>query len=505
MQYDVAIVGLGAMGSACAYAFAKRGARVIAFDRLSPPHMDGSTHGHTRIIREAYYEHPLYVPLVRRSYELWAELERETGQTLWMKTGGLWVGSEAGPLVRGALESARTHNIAHDLLDAAALNRRFPAYHARPDWVGLFEHRAGMLFPEKCVTAFLTGAAKRGASLRANEGVVKWSTSAQGVTVSTQSGSYDAKQLVVAAGAWLPGLTEHLGVRLPLEIERQMSHWFTPRSADAKYGAPQTPVALFEMPEGDMFLTMADEGHGVKCGKHHSGLPTSPDAVDRSVSDTENAQARAILDEVMPGAGGALRDARVCLYTNTPDRHFIIDWAPGGRTLVVSPCSGHGFKFASAIGEIAAQLALDGHSPCHAFAEVGLRASEALPNCPRSHAANPDAPGRSFSGRERTRDERFTITARASARGGQGGVREAHGRGPGSQKERTSAQASAATPEDGKRAAPTTGVTVRALRARCGSGCRAGRHGGGATRGEGSEECQTEGESEGQGEAQGQG
>ena len=362
MRYDVAIVGLGAMGSACAHAFAKRGASVIAFDQLAPPHSMGSTHGHTRIIREAYYEHPLYVPLVRRAYDLWADLERESGQTLWMKTGGLWVGSESGPLVAGALESARTHNIAHDLLDAAELNLRFPAYHARPEWVGLLEHRAGTLFPEKCIEAFLSVARNHGAALRTSEAVTGWTSSSSGVVVTTATGRYEADRVIVAAGAWLPGLTEHLGVRLPLEIERQMSHWFTPRSPDAKYRATQTPVALFEMPGGDMFLTMADEGHGVKCGKHHSGSPTTPDAVNRVVSDAENAEAREILDEVMPGAGGTLRDARVCLYTNTPDRHFIIDWAPGGRALVLSPCSGHGFKFASAIGEIAAEMALDGRS-----------------------------------------------------------------------------------------------------------------------------------------------
>jgi sarcosine oxidase len=362
MKYDIAIVGLGAMGSACAHAFAKRGARVIAFDRSSPPHTDGSTHGHTRIIREAYYEHPLYVPLVRRAYDLWADLEREFGQTLWVKTGGLWVGTETGPLVSGALESARIHNIAHDLLDAAALNHRFPAYHARPEWVGLLEHRAGTLFPEKCIEAFLAVARNHGAALRTSEAVTGWTTSASGVTVVTASGRYEADRMIVAAGAWLPGLTEKLGIRLPLEIERQISHWFTPTSTHDKYRAPQTPVALFEMPDGEVFLTMADQGHGVKCGKHHSGLPTSPDAVNRVVSDAENAGAREILDVVMPGAGGRLRDARVCLYTNTPDRHFIIDWAPGGRTLVLSPCSGHGFKFASAIGEIAAQLALDGRS-----------------------------------------------------------------------------------------------------------------------------------------------
>ena len=347
------------MGSACARALAKRGAAVVGFDRLPTQHSGGSTHGHTRIIREAYYEHPLYVPLVRRAYELWSELEREVDEVLFLQTGGLWVGPEKGELVQGALESARSHAIAHDVLDAPEIARRFPAYRARPEWVGLLEHRAGMLFPEKCVTALLESAKYYGASLSMGDPVVSWSANASGVAVQTHNGRFHADRLIVAAGAWLPGLLEGSGFKIPLEVERQMSHWFAPASRDEKYLATRTPVALWEFP-GDLFLTMADDGHGVKCGKHHSGLPTSPDTVNRVVSDTENAEARELLDDVMPGAGGTLLDARVCLYTNTPDRHFIIDWAPGGRVLILSPCSGHGFKFATAIGEVAAQLVDDG-------------------------------------------------------------------------------------------------------------------------------------------------
>jgi sarcosine oxidase len=361
MKYDVAIVGLGAMGSAAAYHLAKRGAKVVAFDRLSPPHHMGSTHGHTRIIREAYYEHPLYVPLVRRAYELWSDLERECGEKLFTQTGGLWVGPEKGDLVKGALESVRTHHIAHDLLVASEISKRFPAYRARPEWVGLLEHRAGMLAPEKCVAAHIARARELGAEMHLGTEVTSWSVGGQWVSIMTPNWSCTADRLIVAAGAWLPGLATRMGLKVPLEIERQMSHWFAPSSPDKKYRATNTPVALFELP-GDMFLTMGDEGHGVKCGKHHSGLPTSPDAVERKVSDAENEASRVILEEVMPGAGGKLLDARVCLYTNTPDRHFIIDWTERDRSLLLSPCSGHGFKFASAIGEIAAQLATDGKS-----------------------------------------------------------------------------------------------------------------------------------------------
>jgi sarcosine oxidase len=361
-QFDVAIVGLGAMGSASAYALTRAGARVAAFDQFAPPHTLGSSHGHTRIIREAYYEHPLYVPLVRRAYELWGELERECGMSLLLETGGVMVGPENGALVRGALESARTHGIAHEMLDARTLEERFPAYRPSPGWVGLYEHRAGMLFPERCVEALLNAAGEQGASLHFNEGVKAWTSSVSGVTIETATGTHEAERLVVAAGPWLPGFRESLGVRVPVAIERQLSHWFEPSShGDDRYRAARCPIGLWEAGE-DVFATLPDEGHGVKCGMHHAGLSTSPDTVNRKVSEAENEAARSLLERVMPGAGGRLLESRVCLYTNTPDHHFIIDWLPGERVLLLSPCSGHGFKFASAIGEIASQLVLEGKS-----------------------------------------------------------------------------------------------------------------------------------------------
>jgi sarcosine oxidase len=362
-HFDVAIIGLGAMGSAAAYSLARRGARVIAFDQAAPPHSLGSTHGYTRIIREAYYEHPLYVPLVRRAYELWTELQDEAGESLMKQTGGLMVGPEHGSLVRGALESVRKHSIAHEMLDARALASRFPAYRAHEDWVALFEHRAGMLFPEACVRAFLSLARKHGAEVRLNEQVTAWTPAKDGISVKSAGGPRTATRLVVAAGPWLPKLRDSLGVALPLEIERQMSHWFEPRAAsDNRYHASRCPVGLWETKENDVFATLPDEGHGVKCGMHHAGATTSPESVDRKVSDAENNAAGRLLEHVMPGAAARLLDSRVCLYTNTPDRHFIIDWLKGERVLVLSPCSGHGFKFASSIGEIVAQLVLDGRS-----------------------------------------------------------------------------------------------------------------------------------------------
>jgi sarcosine oxidase len=363
VKYDVAVVGLGAMGSAAAYELARRGLRVVGYDRLQPPHTLGSTHGHTRIIREAYYEHPLYVPLVRRAYELWHEMESRSGTTLFQQTGGVWVGPANGPLVSGALASAREHHIDHEVLDPAELTRRFPAYRAHEDWLAVFERRAGMLFPERCIDAYLSAARLGGAELRLNTEVTGWRVSATGISITTATGTDEAAQLVVAAGAWLPELTAALGVELPLEIERQMSHWFEPAPAsDRRYDPARCPVGLWEIVNRELFLTMPNEGHGVKCGMHHSGAPTSAAAVNRRVSDAENASAARILNDVMPGAAARLRDARVCLYTNTPDAHFIVDWVERGRVLLLSPCSGHGFKFASAIGEIAAQLVAEGRT-----------------------------------------------------------------------------------------------------------------------------------------------
>jgi sarcosine oxidase len=362
MRFDVAVIGLGAMGSAATLALSRRGARVVAFDAFTPPHALGSTHGHTRIIREAYYEHPLYVPLVQRAYELWLELEREADARLFLQTGGIMVGAADGDLVSGALKSALTHGIDHEMLDAHAVAERFPAYRVRPEWIALHEKRAGVLFPEACVSAAIDRARHNGAAIHFNEEVTQWRANGQGMAVQTQKASYEVDRVIVAAGPWVQRLRASLGVDLPVTIERQLSHWFAPEYDDDRYKARRCPIGLWDAPNGELFATHPDLGRGVKCGMHHGGAATTPESVDRLVSDAENEAARRLLADIMPGAAGPLLDARVCLYTNTPDRHFIIDWLQRDRALLLSPCSGHGFKFAIAIGEIAAELTLDGTS-----------------------------------------------------------------------------------------------------------------------------------------------
>jgi len=353
--HDVAIVGLGAMGSAAASELARRGADVIGFDRFAPPHAWGSSHGDSRIIREAYFEDPVYVPMVQRAYELWRELERASGAALLQVTGGLMIGAPGSALVDGALRSARLHALPHTLLSAAELRARFAQLHPEPGMVGVWEPRAGVLAPEACVRAQLELARRRGATLCLDEPVDHWQAHGGIVTVATARGRYRTRQLVVSAGAWVAALLPEL--RLPFRVERQLLHWFEP-AADAGAFAPQRcPVHLWQF-DGDRFLYgLPDMGRGVKLAFHHRGEATSADGVRRDVAAAEVEEMRGAAQRFVPAAAGRWLASSVCLYTNTPDGHFWIDrLAAHANVLVVSPCSGHGFKFAPVIGEIVADL-----------------------------------------------------------------------------------------------------------------------------------------------------
>ena len=349
------------MGSATLDAIAGARRRVLGIDRFAPPHAQGSSHGRTRITREAYFEHPSYVPMVRRATELWRELERSFGRPLLVKTGGLSIGGQEGMLVRGALASAQTFRVLHRVLSAAGIHRQFPGLQPLDDMVGVLEDRAGVLFPELCISAMLARATKNGAEIRRDETVLGWRADGQGVLVVTTGGEYRADQLVLAGGAWMRSLVPELAS--VLQVVRQPIHWFEPSQPD-EFSPTRCPVTLWEYAPDRVFYTLPDFGDGVKAGVHYEGTPVDPDHVDRRTTPDEDAQATDLLRRFLPHAKGRLLESQVCLYTNTPDLHFIIDMHPvhARRVAVVSACSGHGFKFAPAIAETVVQL-LTGAAP----------------------------------------------------------------------------------------------------------------------------------------------
>jgi len=360
-SYDVVVVGLGAMGSAAAFHLARRGRTVLGLERFTPPHAFGSSHGETRIIREAYFEHPLYVPLVHRAYQLWAELEQASGRDLLRITGGLMIGRPDGVLVSGARRSAELHALPHEILNPAEVAARFPALRPADDMVAVWEPRAGILYPEACVDAHLALARSHGAMLRFEEPLTHWRSDDDGVIVATATGEYRARQLLLTAGSWIPSLVPELN--LPFTVERQVVYWFAPRADSSLFGPSRCPIHLWETAPREFFYGFPDCGNGVKVAVHHGGEFTDVNRLRREVAPDEVAAIRELVRRFVPEADGALRSSAVCMYTNTPDEHFWIDRHPGhAQVLIASPCSGHGFKFSSVIGEALADLLVSGHS-----------------------------------------------------------------------------------------------------------------------------------------------
>jgi sarcosine oxidase len=366
--YDAIVAGLGAHGSAAAYQLAKRGQSVLGFDRFARGHTLASFGGLSRIIRLSYYEHPSYVPLLKRAWQLWRELEGESGETLLTQTGGLYMGPPDGELVAGSLASARTHGLEHEVVDNAELQRRFPVFDVERDWIGVLDAKAGWLAPERSVEAHLRLAERHGASLKFAEPVERWERDGDGVRVTTARGDYRAKHLVIASGAWLSRLLPRLAPHL--WVERSVLFWFEPRQDLEAFA--KLPVYIVEDTDRLYYGFPYDPGHGLKMAGLHFGDRADPDTVDREPSAQDEERVRAWLRRRMPLANGERRRAQVCLYTNSPDGHFIID--RDGPVTYASACSGHGFKFASAVGEILADLATSGRSPL----DIGFLSSKRL-------------------------------------------------------------------------------------------------------------------------------
>ena len=343
------------MGSAALYHLAQRGVRVAGFDRYTPPHALGSTHGLSRIIRESYFEHPRYVPLVQRAYDLWFDLERRSARRLFHQTGGLMIGRRDGVLVSGAVRSAREHGLEHEQLTAAAAHARFPGFKIPNEMIAFYEPRAGILDPENCVDAHLQLAVDAGAEVHAEEPLREWSVGGGRVRVVTSKGEYDAARLALCAGAWTPALLRDDSIRL--RVERQVMHWFAPARDPELFTPASCPIAMIEYAPDRFFYFVPDGGDGVKAAIHHEGEETDPDVVRRDVDEEDVERVTELLATYLPAAAGVRRRSATCLYTNTPDGHFLIaPHAEHSDVLIVSACSGHGFKFASAIGEAVADL-----------------------------------------------------------------------------------------------------------------------------------------------------
>ena len=379
-SYDVIVAGLGGMGSAAAYQLAARGKRVLGLERFSPAHDRGSSHGRSRIIRQAYFEDPAYVPLLLRAYELWEQLERETNQDLMTLTGGLMIGRRASELVSGSVKSAEEHGLPYELLDAGEIRARFPALSPDPETVALYEKKAGFLRPEETVRAHLDRADSLGAEPRFEEPVLSWEAPPAEVRVETPEGSYDAERLVITPGAWAPQLLSELG--LPLEVERQVMYWFEPKGGLEPFLPDRFPIFIWEPDDGNWFygFPAQEDERGVKAAFYRAGgVPTSPETIDREVHGEEIDFVRTYLARYVPGLAGRCLDARVCMYTNTPDLHFVISVHPDHPQVAIA-CgfSGHGYKFCSVVGEILADLVMDGTTshPIDLFSPARLQRAD---------------------------------------------------------------------------------------------------------------------------------
>ncbi len=374
---DAIVLGLGVMGTAALHRLALAGQRVLGIDRFAVPSAMGSSHGGTRVTRKAYFEDARYVPLLERSWALVSEMEAARGETLLVRTGGLYFGPDGSAGVRASYEAARLHGLVHEWLDASAIRARFPMFAPADDDVGVFEPDAGILYAEKVVAAQAALAREAGAELRADERATRVVLGEGGVRVETERGSYDAERLVLALGPWtssaLPGLPPS---PIPLRVERQVQLWLAPR--DPSLFVPERmPVFLrFDAPHA--FYGLPSAVHpGVKVCQHHGGSAADPDTLDRALRAADEAPVRAFVRRFMPMADGEVVGARVCMYTNTPDENFVVGVHPAhARVLVMAGFSGHGFKLAPAMGELIAELATRGRTTLDASLLDPLRALE---------------------------------------------------------------------------------------------------------------------------------
>ncbi len=360
-MHDVIVVGLGAMGTAAAFHLARRWVRVLGLEAFGRGHALGSSHGESRVIRLAYWEHPDYVPLLRRAYALWHELEAASGDKLLIQTGGLFIGARDSLLVQGTLDSVRTHGLAYQMLEADDARREHPLLRVRDSDVVIYEEPAGLLLPERCVEAHAAMAEGAAAELRYDEPVTDWSSDDSGVSVTTPTGRYSAERLVITAGAWLSRVVK---LDLPLRPERVPMFWLQPSAPLEAFVPERFPIWLWDTGQAGLFYGFPHlSWPGVKLARHHSGVQCDPETLQREIQPADEAPIRDFVSRFLPALDGPVLHARACMYTNTPDEHFVVDRHPEfANVIYAGGFSGHGFKFSTVIGEILADLALDGRA-----------------------------------------------------------------------------------------------------------------------------------------------
>ncbi|MGA8741314.1 MAG: N-methyl-L-tryptophan oxidase [Terracidiphilus sp.] len=362
MAYDVIVLGLGAMGSAAAQHLAERGARVLGIEQFTSPHDKGSSHGGSRMIRQAYFESADYIPLVLRAYELWRKVERDTSSRLLHVTGGMNIGSRDGELVKRTIAASEMYSIPFEVLEGHAISERFPVVVPQADDVAVHETNAGYLFPEECIRAQLKLAARAGAELNFEESVLSWSADSDRVEVRTSKGTYSAGHLVITAGPWA---NEALRGIFPLRVTRQVMAWIEPTTGVTPFLPQSFPVFLCEDlqggPPGYGFPAIDGPGGGIKAAIHGSDVVCTPETVDRAIHASDVQRIIEKLKVRMPALDGKVVRAQTCLYTMSPDEHFVIGAHPQAPSCTIA-CgfSGHGFKFAGVVGEILADLATTG-------------------------------------------------------------------------------------------------------------------------------------------------
>ena len=363
-RFDVIVAGVGSVGSAACFHLAKRGARVLGLEQYEIPHTRGSHHGHSRMIRQAYFEHPDYVPLLRRAYDLWDELQMLGNDSFFHVTGGLYIGPEDGSIVPGSLKAALEHDLEHTTLSPEEVTAKHPIFRPPANHVAFHEKRGGFLVPESAIRAHVKAAQQAGAKVNTGEALRSWESDADCVKVTTDVATYTADKLVITAGAWNEKVAQGLGI--PLQVTRQVLAWFEPLGDIAWFSPGRFPCWFIETdpPFGHYGFPILPGDPGLKVAQHKPGDPIDGGTDPESPRTEEIAELKAVLDQHFPGCAGELAHACTCKYTNSPDGHFILGTHPEHeRVSITCGLSGHGFKFSSVLGEAMADLALDGESP----------------------------------------------------------------------------------------------------------------------------------------------